>query len=252
MGGTWGYEPVTEPEGFFPGQGCTPGFLKTLAMEWPEVRVKAVDLSLQETVSNLADHLLAELEADDRLVEIGYRGPQRLFLGVSESPLEGRDETQLRIEESWVILVTGGARGITAKVAREIARALQAYPDPGRAIRSSAGGRVSGHGPFDRGRGVERRPHRPNEEGRKGLSPGRGGGRLPVSPEGERDPRQPCGPSGNRGPGGISPGGRARRGPVRRAYRRPLPHLRPHRRRHSRGRQGHRRQTVRREDMGLL
>ncbi|MFQ5902907.1 MAG: SDR family NAD(P)-dependent oxidoreductase, partial [Candidatus Binatia bacterium] len=88
----------------------------------PEVRVKAVDLNLDEPVSTIADHLMAEIEADDILVEVGYNGSRRLSLNLVETPLGQRVENLLEIDSSWVILVTGGARGITAEVTRELAR----------------------------------------------------------------------------------------------------------------------------------
>jgi len=122
MGGSFASVPGADRQEFFPGQGAIPGLLKTVDVEWPKVRVKAVDLNLDEPVSHLADHLLSEIETDDDLVEVGYDGSRRLSLGLVETPLVQRVENFLEIDSSWVILVTGGARGITAQVARELAR----------------------------------------------------------------------------------------------------------------------------------
>jgi NAD(P)-dependent dehydrogenase (short-subunit alcohol dehydrogenase family) len=122
MGGSFGSDPNHIPSDFFPGNGAIPGLLKTVAVEWPEIRLKSVDLNLKEPNAILADHLLAEILSDDNLVEVGYDGHRRLSLDLVESPLSDRAEDFLRIDSSWVILVTGGARGITARVACELAR----------------------------------------------------------------------------------------------------------------------------------
>jgi acyl transferase domain-containing protein/NAD(P)H-dependent flavin oxidoreductase YrpB (nitropropane dioxygenase family)/NAD(P)-dependent dehydrogenase (short-subunit alcohol dehydrogenase family) len=125
LGGSFASEPALRPPDFFPGNGAIPGLLKTLAMEWPEVRVKAVDLLLDEPVSDLAEHLLGEMVADDGVVEVGHRGSKRLCLGLEETRLADRKDKAMAIDSSWVILVTGGARGITAEVAHELARRYQ-------------------------------------------------------------------------------------------------------------------------------
>ncbi len=119
MGGAFGSDDATGP--FFPGQGGVAGFAKTLALEWPEVRVKAIDLNPQEPVDVIAGHVLAEIMADDSQVEVGYDGSRRLILQPELAPVKQTEPPELAIDSSWVILVTGGARGITAEVARDLA-----------------------------------------------------------------------------------------------------------------------------------
>jgi acyl transferase domain-containing protein len=99
-------------------QAAIPGFLKTLAQEWPEVRVKAVDLSAV-TPEAAAEHLLHELTAADGPVEIGYRDGERRQLTLPPAPLEDPEAEPLDADS--VLLVTGGARGITAEVALRLA-----------------------------------------------------------------------------------------------------------------------------------
>jgi len=122
MGGSFGSNSSTKLNNFFPGQGGIPGLLKTVAIEYSDIRVKAIDLNLEEPVSDLANHLLAEINSDDQIVEVGYDGSRRQSLNLVLTPLVNRVENALKIDSSWVILVTGGARGITADVARELAR----------------------------------------------------------------------------------------------------------------------------------
>ncbi len=101
-------------------QGALHGFLKTLAQEWPSVRVKAVDL-YELPPEQAAAQLLAELTAADGLVEVGYREGRRTLLAPVAAPLAGR-EAEPPLDRECVLLVTGGARGITARVALALAQ----------------------------------------------------------------------------------------------------------------------------------
>lgn len=106
---------------FFPGQGGIAGLVKTLAMEWPAVRCKVVNLDLENPVSTLAEQLLQELVATDGQVEVGYSGLRRRVRRPKLIPLDQNRPAHLAIDSDWVVLVTGGARGITAEVACELA-----------------------------------------------------------------------------------------------------------------------------------
>ena len=100
-------------------QGALHGFLKTAAQEWPSVRVKSVDLS-QASSEQTAEQLLAELMAADGLVEVGYRDGERTQLALAPAPVADRAGGE-PLDGDCVLLVTGGARGITARVARLLA-----------------------------------------------------------------------------------------------------------------------------------
>ena len=97
------------------GVGGPAGLIKTVAAEWPEVRARVVDL---DTHDDAAATLHRELHADDHHVEIGYVGGVRSSLEVipAEVPVG-----ELDLDHASVVLVTGGARGITAKVAIALA-----------------------------------------------------------------------------------------------------------------------------------
>jgi acyl transferase domain-containing protein/NAD(P)H-dependent flavin oxidoreductase YrpB (nitropropane dioxygenase family)/NAD(P)-dependent dehydrogenase (short-subunit alcohol dehydrogenase family) len=100
-------------------QGALHGFLKTLAQEWPTVRVKSVDLS-DTSPAQTAEQLLAELMAADGLVEVGYHHRERTQLALAPAPLAERPAGEI-LDGDCVLLVTGGARGITARVALTLA-----------------------------------------------------------------------------------------------------------------------------------
>ncbi|WP_341716227.1 SDR family NAD(P)-dependent oxidoreductase [Micromonospora sp. FIMYZ51] len=89
------------------------GFVKSLAHEWPAVRVKAVDLA-PGPAEQAAGHLLAELTADDGLVEVGYRDGVRTMVAVAPAELVDRERTE-PLGPDGVLLAIGGARGITAE-----------------------------------------------------------------------------------------------------------------------------------------
>ena len=117
LGGAFGVDGSVPPGAAC--QGAIHGFLKSLAHEWPTVRVKSVDLPAA-AAATAAEHLLAELFAADGLVEVGYRDGERLQLGVVPAPLAERP-AEPALDGDSVLLVTGGARGITAHVALALA-----------------------------------------------------------------------------------------------------------------------------------
>jgi acyl transferase domain-containing protein/NAD(P)H-dependent flavin oxidoreductase YrpB (nitropropane dioxygenase family) len=132
LGGSFGVRGPDGAEGsageaFEPGsfeQGALPGFLKSLAQEWPRVRAKAVDLSTEDPARAVAE-LMVELNAADGLTEVGYRDGQRVRLGLRPAPIAAPAATEPRggdpLQEGSVLLVTGGGRGITAHVAQRLA-----------------------------------------------------------------------------------------------------------------------------------
>jgi acyl transferase domain-containing protein/NAD(P)H-dependent flavin oxidoreductase YrpB (nitropropane dioxygenase family) len=107
----------------FPGHGAIAGFLKTLDQEWPAVRVKCVDVS-PASPELAASWLGAELLADDGRVEVGYRDGQRSLLELVAAPL-GSEQGAQPLDRDSVVLVTGGARGITAEAALRLAHAYR-------------------------------------------------------------------------------------------------------------------------------
>ncbi len=120
MGGAFATDQL-ETADFFPGQGGVAGLAKTLAHEWPGVRVKVVDLNPREPIPHIVGHLCRELLTRDGIVEVGCRGDRRLILRPRATSVKREDPHLCSIDRSWVILVTGGARGITAEVTRHLA-----------------------------------------------------------------------------------------------------------------------------------
>jgi NAD(P)-dependent dehydrogenase (short-subunit alcohol dehydrogenase family)/acyl carrier protein len=121
LGGSLGFGSEPMPETFFAGHGGVIGFTKCVAVEWPEVLVRTVDLPADRPASEMAERLLAELQDRKGPREVGHAGSRRVTWEPVMAPLV-TDEATLEIDSDDVILITGGARGITAKIAAEIGR----------------------------------------------------------------------------------------------------------------------------------
>ncbi|MES1258548.1 MAG: SDR family NAD(P)-dependent oxidoreductase, partial [Acidobacteriota bacterium] len=113
-----------EAGAFSPASGAVCGWVKTLGHEWPEVNCKAVDFEPEADVEEIAAALVSELASRDGLREVGYRQGRRLTLRSLPAPLRTSEPNALLTQDS-VVLVTGGARGVTAEVALELARRFQ-------------------------------------------------------------------------------------------------------------------------------
>lgn len=126
LGGAMGFGEHPLPAQYFAGQGGVGGFTKSLALEWPDVLVRTVDLDPEASNSALVEHLLAEVSIPDGATEVGYLGSRRLtWEPVFESLPRVREGAPL-LDESSTVLITGGARGITGAIAVELARRYRA------------------------------------------------------------------------------------------------------------------------------
>jgi acyl transferase domain-containing protein/NAD(P)H-dependent flavin oxidoreductase YrpB (nitropropane dioxygenase family)/NAD(P)-dependent dehydrogenase (short-subunit alcohol dehydrogenase family) len=126
MGGTFGSGAKARlANDFSPGQGGVAGLIKSLAHEWPNALVRVVDVDRHTAAERLAAVLLAELGDPNGPIEVGYQKERRLTLQCVPSPLEGSGTTPLPLNRDSTVLLTGGARGITAAVALELARRYQ-------------------------------------------------------------------------------------------------------------------------------
>lgn len=151
LGGTFGSGSASETVAGLNrvyGAGIS-GFMKCLAKEWPGVRVKAIDFEPTLVPTQIASLVMTEMDAKEELeenegaegnssvtaqkrVEIGYlnNGTTRVGLNVVLSRIETdwQDEKRaqaIEIDSSSVIVITGGARGITAEIALDLAQQFQ-------------------------------------------------------------------------------------------------------------------------------
>jgi malonyl CoA-acyl carrier protein transacylase len=120
LGGTFGFTTGD----FFPGSGAISGFAKTLPREWPDVAARTVDFEAGADTRFIAETLAAELLCRDGITEAGYSGGRRRTLHSVPAPAE-TVPSGVRLDCNSVVVVTGGARGITADTALELAAAFQ-------------------------------------------------------------------------------------------------------------------------------
>lgn len=106
-------------------QAASAGFAKSLGREWPGLRVKSVDVDPDIAPEILLAGLAREAGAADDLVEVGLDGEGRWR---TELAVEGNGAPAraLPLDAKSVVLVTGGARGITATAALHLARETRA------------------------------------------------------------------------------------------------------------------------------
>ncbi|WP_330479178.1 SDR family NAD(P)-dependent oxidoreductase [Streptomyces platensis] len=123
-GGTFGQDATADAPDPLPGAGLR-GFARTAALEYPDVLIRAVDLNPKDRPERIAAHLLAELCAPGEPVVVGRTNGTRTTLSTVPVPLPD-DRTDLgrpSLGAGSVVLLTGGARGITARTALALARA---------------------------------------------------------------------------------------------------------------------------------
>jgi acyl carrier protein/NADP-dependent 3-hydroxy acid dehydrogenase YdfG len=101
--------------------GGANGMFNCLRDEYPAARFRAVDFDAQSE-AEVAEHLVAELLADDLAPEAGWRGMTRYGSVTAAQALLARPEAATLLPAAdWVVLATGGARGITAGILETMA-----------------------------------------------------------------------------------------------------------------------------------
>lgn len=117
--------------------GGVVGLLNCLRAEYPGSYFLPVDFNGQ-TAQTIADHLVAEFAARQPLPEVGYTGDARYTCATVEQALQDNPfALQLEPRPDWVVMATGGARGITAEILEEMVRPgmrlvlLGRSPEPG-------------------------------------------------------------------------------------------------------------------------
>ena len=135
LGGTLGRE--AEGVGSALAGGAA-GMINCYRQEYPEAIARLVDFDGQ-TDEVIAEHLFDELCSTDPHREIGYLGDTRYTVSTQEHALHDHVfAAHLEPQDGWVVLATGGARGITAEILLRMAKpglryvliGRTALPDP--------------------------------------------------------------------------------------------------------------------------
>jgi NAD(P)-dependent dehydrogenase (short-subunit alcohol dehydrogenase family) len=109
---------------FDPAQAGLFGLVKTLNLEWGRVFCRAIDLGTEKDAGLSAGRIMAELcDPDRRIVETGYGPEGRVTL--EPEPAAGLSSENPSASPDSVFLVSGGARGVTAKCVAALAKAAK-------------------------------------------------------------------------------------------------------------------------------
>jgi len=100
--------------------GSSTGLLKTLFAEWSDIHAKAIDFDSNLSPADMAQHIINELLCCGGRIEVGYPQGKRTIFQIVSAPLKVTTHPQLIPSKDWVVLVTGGAQGITAEIASEL------------------------------------------------------------------------------------------------------------------------------------
>jgi acyl transferase domain-containing protein/NAD(P)H-dependent flavin oxidoreductase YrpB (nitropropane dioxygenase family) len=117
---------LTDTTSFSPLQAGLVGLMKSLAKEWTQSNCKAIDFSSKLSAAAVADIIVKELANKDPYVETGYDDKQHRYAIESFAvSLGDAERNNVKLDSSKVVLITGGARGITAELALELAGKYQ-------------------------------------------------------------------------------------------------------------------------------
>ena len=101
-----------------PMQGGLAGLVKTAAIEWEGVTCHAIDISSQEKSEEIAKDIASEILSYSP-IEIALSGGQRFTLTLESAPYS---DGKIALDSNDVVIITGGARGVTAQAAYALAQ----------------------------------------------------------------------------------------------------------------------------------
>ncbi|WP_414587454.1 SDR family NAD(P)-dependent oxidoreductase [Scytonema sp. PCC 10023] len=101
------------------------GLLKTIPQEMPTLRVRHVDLLLEE-VENNAAYILQELQANSKALEVAYRQGQRLVPRLQKVDWEQQPKGELPFKQGGIYLLSGGLGGVGVEIAKYLLQNYQA------------------------------------------------------------------------------------------------------------------------------
>lgn len=116
-------------------QAALAGLTKTLSHEWPNVHCRALDIAPALDAKQLANAVIAELFATDKLLEVGVSESGVSEAGATETLarmtlVAGKADTRhsaANLTSADKILVTGGAKGVTFECALSLAKRSKAH-----------------------------------------------------------------------------------------------------------------------------
>jgi NAD(P)-dependent dehydrogenase (short-subunit alcohol dehydrogenase family)/acyl carrier protein len=105
-----------------PVQGAFSGIAKTISHEWPEITSRAIDLDYRFKDHESAAKKLFEELVHQGPIEVGITRSNRFTPIEKTESIKENPDSAFSLTENDNIIVTGGARGVTAATAIEFAR----------------------------------------------------------------------------------------------------------------------------------
>ena len=106
----------------YPLFGAVSGMLKSVNKEFPDTLVKALDLSFDNPAAKIDESvaiLFDEIQSGDTRVEVGFRNGKRYGITLANIPVSANEPF---VKEGDTLLVTGGARGITYEIIKQVVK----------------------------------------------------------------------------------------------------------------------------------
>ncbi|PCJ18936.1 MAG: hypothetical protein COB02_09380 [Candidatus Cloacimonadota bacterium] len=125
MGGTFG---IAKGGEYCPSIAGLAGFIKCMAKETSQTQSRLIDLDLSDSLQTIATHLVSELFSNHTTIEVAYTGDDRFTQVPVATPIDhSYVKNDFNLNNKDVILVTGGGRGVTAEVVREMAKEFPSH-----------------------------------------------------------------------------------------------------------------------------
>jgi acyl transferase domain-containing protein/acyl carrier protein len=123
-------QPVTTEEELCPEKATMLGAIKVIPQEYSSINCRSIDVVLPKSGTRserkLIDQLLNELQAKSSDLFIAYRGLHRWVQTFETVQLNKPSETNLRLREQGVYLITGGLGGVGFTLAQHLAKTVKA------------------------------------------------------------------------------------------------------------------------------
>jgi len=95
--------------------------MKTVRHEYPDIHARGLDFDADISPKKVASLIVDEfLDEDSRYVEVAYEQGRRMAIIPEKNILDVTEKMHLDAKD-WVVLVTGGAKGITAEILKDLA-----------------------------------------------------------------------------------------------------------------------------------
>jgi len=97
-----------------------PGLIKSLMHEYPEINFRIVDSHTPFDITTLPQIVLDEVTIKEKFPEVIYKNQERFQFDVKAEDINMSGEASLNLDENSVVLVLGGAQGITPELVSQL------------------------------------------------------------------------------------------------------------------------------------